>query len=53
MTTIYKQRECYKCGVGLVVPHYDDSTYAYCQPCAFSKIGGPYDNRTERSDDDR
>ena len=53
MTTTYKKRECYKCGVGLVVPDYDDSAYAYCQPCAFSKIGEPYDNRTERNDDDR
>jgi len=51
MTTTYKQRECYKCGVDLVVPHYDDSEHVYCQPCAFSKLG-VYDNRTVRSDDD-
>jgi len=39
MITIYNQRECWKCGVALVVPDYDDSTYTYCQPCAFSKLG--------------
>lgn len=49
MKAIYKQRECWKCGVALVVPDYDDSTYTYCQACAFSKI--MYDNHTVRSSD--
>jgi hypothetical protein len=52
MTTTYKQRECWKCGVALVVPDYDDSTYTYCQPCAFSKIG-VYDYHTKEKPNDR
>lgn len=51
MKTQYTQRECYKCGVALVVPNYDLSDYAYCQACAFSKI--MYDNRTVGSGDDK
>lgn len=46
MTTTYNERECYKCGVALVVPRYDDSAYSYCSACAFSKLGMVYDNRT-------
>lgn len=50
----YTLRECYKCGVALVVPHHDDSTYTYCQACAFSKLGiTAYDNRTVGVSDDR
>lgn len=47
----YILRDCYKCGVALVVPDYDDTDYAYCQACAFSKI--MYDNRTVGSGNDR
>jgi len=53
MTTLYNERECYKCGVALVVPRYDDSAYSYCQACAFSKLG-VYDSRTlNGGNDDR
>ena len=51
MTTLYNERECYKCGVALVVPRYDDSAYSYCQACAFSKLG-VYDNRTSNGGND-
>jgi hypothetical protein len=51
MTTAYIQRECWKCGVALVVPDYDDSTHTYCQACAFSKIGEPFGIRTGVTDD--
>lgn len=50
MTTLYNERECYKCGVALVVPRYDDSAYSYCQACAFSKLG-VYDYRTLNTGD--
>lgn len=45
----YERKDCYKCGIPLVVSVLDVSDYNYCTTCAWDKMNyQPYDNHTDK-----